>query len=83
MAQYRVSFFNNLVNSNGMRFKCRQREVIVDNATDAAAASDKATREFARLEGVPKLEVPRSILRGGRDCRANPVPASTPPAASQ
>jgi hypothetical protein len=52
MAQYRVSFFNNLVNSNGKPFKCCQRKIIVDDANDAGAASDKATREFEHLEGV-------------------------------
>ena len=52
MAQYRVSFFNNLVNSYGMPFKCCQRKVIVDNANDAGAASGKAIREFEYLEGV-------------------------------
>jgi hypothetical protein len=53
MTQYRVNFFNNLINSNGMPFKCRQREVIVDNARDAEAASEKAKREFGQLEDIP------------------------------
>ena len=53
MAQFRVTFFNNLINSGGMPFKCLQRAVIVGGVKDADTASQKAKREFERLENIP------------------------------
>jgi hypothetical protein len=53
MADYRVLFFNNLVNSYGKPFKCLQRAITVSSAKDAGEASEKAKREFERLEHVP------------------------------
>jgi hypothetical protein len=53
MAHYRVMFFNNLGNSDGKSFKCLQRAITVSSANDAAEASQKAKREFERLENVP------------------------------
>jgi hypothetical protein len=52
MADYRVFFFNNLVSSYGKSFKCLQRVITVNSANDAGEASEKAKREFERLEGV-------------------------------
>jgi len=53
MGDYRVLFFNNLVNSYGKPFKCLQRAITVSSAKDAGEASEKAKREFERLEHVP------------------------------
>jgi hypothetical protein len=62
MADYRVLFFNNLVNSYGFNnlvnsygkpFKCLQRAITVSSAKTQQEASEKATREFERLEHVP------------------------------
>ena len=53
MVDYRVLFFNNLVNSYGKPFKCLQRAITVSSAKDAGEASEKAKREFERLEDVP------------------------------
>jgi hypothetical protein len=53
MADYRVLFFNNLVNNEGKPFKCLQRAIAVSSAKDAGEASEKAQREFERLEDVP------------------------------
>ena len=53
MADYRVIFFNNLLNSYGKSFKCLQRAITVSSAKDAGEASEKAQREFQRLEDVP------------------------------
>jgi hypothetical protein len=72
MADYRVLFFNNLVNDQGKPFKCLQRDITVSSAKDAEEASEKAKREFERLENVPNwnyhaqfLEVESSgIVRG-------------------
>jgi hypothetical protein len=52
MNDYRVIFFNNLVNCYGKPFKCLQRAVAV-TAEDAAEAEQTAKREFERLEHVP------------------------------
>jgi hypothetical protein len=53
MADYRVSFFNTLLNPYGKSFKCLQRVITVSAANDAEEASEKAKREFERLEDVP------------------------------
>ncbi len=53
MVQYCVSFFNNLVNSNGIPRKCLQRAVMVSGAKDAEAALERAKREFELLENIP------------------------------
>jgi hypothetical protein len=53
MADFRVLFFNNLVNSYGKPFKCLQRAITVSSAKDAGEASEKAKHEFERLENVP------------------------------
>jgi hypothetical protein len=42
IVDYRVLFFNNLVNSYGKPFKCLQRVITVSSANDAAEASEKA-----------------------------------------
>jgi hypothetical protein len=52
MVDYRVLFFNNLVNSYGKPFKCLQRAITVSSANNAGEASEKAKREFERLEGI-------------------------------
>jgi hypothetical protein len=62
MVQYRVSFFYNLCNSNGMLFKCVQRAVTVSRAKNAEAASEKAKREFERLEKIPNWKCRAQFL---------------------
>jgi hypothetical protein len=62
MADYRVIFFNNLVNSYGKSFKCLQRIITVSSANDAGEASEKAKREFERLENVPNWKYHAQFL---------------------
>jgi hypothetical protein len=62
MGDYRVLFFNNLVNSYGKPFKCLQRVIAVSSANDAGEASEKAKREFERLEGVPNWKCHAQFL---------------------
>jgi hypothetical protein len=57
MADYRVLFFNNLVNSYGKPFKCLQWAITVSSAKDAGEASEKAQREFERYS--PRSAAPR------------------------
>ena len=62
MTEFRVTFFNNLVNSKGMPFKCLQRAVMVGGVEDADTASQKAKREFERLENVPNWKYRAQFL---------------------
>jgi hypothetical protein len=62
MADYRVIFFNNLVNSYGKSFKCLQRIITVSSTNDAGEASEKAKREFERLENVPNWKYHAQFL---------------------
>jgi hypothetical protein len=62
MADYHVTFFNNLVSSYGKPFKCLQRAITVSSAIDAEDASEKAKREFERLEGVPHWKYHAQVL---------------------
>jgi hypothetical protein len=62
MADYRVLFFNNLVNDEGKRFKCLQRAITVSSAKDVGEASEKAQREFERLEDVPNWKCHAQFL---------------------
>jgi hypothetical protein len=88
MPQYCVSFFNNLLNSNGMPFKCMQRTVTVREAQDAEAASEKAKRAFERLENVPNWKcraqffevdiTSQRSLRPGGVSRRRTKPAANP-----
>jgi hypothetical protein len=62
MADYRVLLFNNLVNNEGKPFKCLQRAITVSSAKDAGEASEKAQREFERLEDVPNWKCHAQFL---------------------
>ena len=62
MSDYRVSFFNRLVNSYGKPFKRLQRVITVSSASDAGEALEKAKREFERLEHVPNWKYHAQFL---------------------
>jgi hypothetical protein len=62
MADYRVSFFNSLLNSYGKPFKCLQRVITVSSANDAEQALEKAKREFERLENAPNWKCHAQFL---------------------
>jgi len=62
MASYRVIFFNNLVNSYRKSFKCLQRIITVSSTNDAGEASEKAKREFERLDNVPNWKYHAQFL---------------------
>ena len=70
MGDYRVLFFNNLVNSYGKPFKCLQRVITVSSANDPGEASEKAKREFERLEGIPNWKCHAHFL----EVEARPIP---------
>jgi hypothetical protein len=52
MSCYRVSFFKNLLSSNGHQFKCLQQRIDVPDSVDAAQAAQAAARQFEKLHGV-------------------------------
>jgi hypothetical protein len=53
MTKYHVSFFKDLLSSDGHPFKCLQRRIDVSNAESAAKAADSASRTFEALYGCP------------------------------
>jgi hypothetical protein len=53
MTEYHVSFFKDLLSSDGHPFKCLQRRIDVSNAESAAQAADYASRTFEALYGCP------------------------------
>ena len=46
---YRVSFFKNLLSSDGHSFKCLQQSIVIRGARDAERAVEAAKRRFERL----------------------------------
>jgi hypothetical protein len=53
MSAYHVSFFKNLVSSDGHPFKCLQQRIDVSDAESAAEAAESASRAFEALYGCP------------------------------
>ncbi len=52
MADYRVSFFKNLVSSDGHCFKCLQCVIEVRDSASPAQAIETASREFELRHGL-------------------------------
>jgi hypothetical protein len=53
MSTYNVSFFKNLLSSDGHPFKCLQRRIDVTDAESPAQAAESASRAFEALYGCP------------------------------
>jgi hypothetical protein len=53
MSTYYVSFFKNLLSSDGHPFKCLQRRIDITDAESAAQAAESASRAFEALYGCP------------------------------
>jgi len=53
MSTYHVSFFKNLLSSDGHPFKCLQRRIDVAEVENAAQAAESASRAFEALYGCP------------------------------
>ena len=53
MSTYHVSFFKNLLSSDGHPFKCLQRRIDVTDAETASQAAESASRSFEALYGCP------------------------------
>ena len=52
MSAYHVSFFKNLVSSDGHPFKCLQQRIDVSDAESAAEAKESASRALKRSTDV-------------------------------
>ncbi len=48
-----ISFFKNLLSSDGRRFKCLQERFYVPNPESLAEAAERASRYFEKLHGLP------------------------------
>jgi hypothetical protein len=69
MARYRVSFFKNLLSSDGHQFKCLQQQVDVTNSEGAACATESASRQFEKLHGLQHWQqIADSIEIESADC---------------
>ena len=53
MSTYYVSFFKNLLSSDGHPFKCLQQRIDVGDAESVAQAAQSASRRFEALHGCP------------------------------
>jgi hypothetical protein len=53
MSAYHVSFFKNLLSSDGHPFKCLQRRIDVTDAESPAQAAQSASKAFEALYGCP------------------------------
>jgi hypothetical protein len=53
MSPYHVSFFKNLLSSDGHPFKCLQQRMDISDAESPAQAAESASRAFETLYGCP------------------------------
>jgi hypothetical protein len=53
MSAYHVSFFKNLLSSNGHPFKCLQERIDISDAQSFAQAAEAASRAFEAIYGGP------------------------------
>lgn len=56
MSHYRVSYFKNLLSSDGHQFKCLQQQFDFPNVENAEEAAETAARQFINLRGVHRLK---------------------------
>jgi hypothetical protein len=55
MTHYRVSYYKNLLSSDGHQFKCLQKLFDFPNVESAEKAEEIAAREFESLHGLHSL----------------------------
>jgi hypothetical protein len=76
MSSYKVSFFKDLLNSSGHRFKCLQKEVEIRRARSVERAVRAAERRFARLHRVRDWKLYADLLEveiDGRKAGRGPI----------
>ena len=57
MSHYRVSYFKNLLSSDGHQFKCLQQQFDLPNVVDAEEAARAAARQCENLYGIHSLKM--------------------------
>jgi hypothetical protein len=57
MSHYRVSYFKNLLSSDGHQFKCLQQQFDLPNVVDAEEATRTAESRFESLHGIHSLKI--------------------------
>jgi hypothetical protein len=62
MTIYKVSFFKTLLNSDGHRFKCLQRVILIHRAKSLDRAVQAAERRYSRSNRVPDWKLRADIL---------------------
>jgi hypothetical protein len=55
MTHYRVSYYKNLLSSDGHQFKCLQKQFDLPNVESAKKAEEIAARQFESLHGLHSL----------------------------
>jgi hypothetical protein len=56
MSHYRVSYFKNLLSSDGHQFKCLQQQFDFPNVENAEEAAETAARQYINLRGTHSLK---------------------------
>jgi len=52
MSDCRVSFFKNLINSDGRQFKCLQQQIDIPDMESVDRAVESASRRFETIHGL-------------------------------
>jgi hypothetical protein len=74
MSTYHVSFFKNLLSSDGHPFKCLQRRIDVTDAESAAQAAESASRSFEAVCGCPwKLHADSMEINASRSAHRDAI----------
>jgi len=56
MSHYRVSYFKNLLSSDGHQFQCLQQQFDLPSAENAEEAAETAARQFENSHGIHSLK---------------------------
>ncbi len=57
MSHYRVSYFKNLLSSDGHQFKCLQQRFDIPDVMNADEATRAAARQFEHLHGIHSFKM--------------------------
>jgi hypothetical protein len=63
MSHYRVSYFKNLLSSDGHQFKCLQQQFDLPNADNAEEAAETAVRQFENLQLRHSLKMIADVIQ--------------------
>jgi hypothetical protein len=62
MSHYRVSYFKNLLSSDGHQFKCLQQQFDLFNVANVEEAAQTAARQFENLHGLHSLKIFADVI---------------------